>query len=305
MCYGKPLGARLKNIMCIVRYKTFQRWLRQKNGDWYGGFFAVPVPAFRIGRPPVLNETRALIIRMAVDNPQWGLKRIFGELKKLGIRVSRSSIQNILRQADIPPVLFRPQFAWRKFVRTHTHTLAACDFFTKDVWTFRGKVTLYVFFFIELKTRRLHIAGVTRYPKQEWVERRAVKMFDAMKADGFEPAYLIRDRDGKFSGAFDGILKDRGVKVIKTPARSPICNCYAERVVLSIKRECLNHFVVLGKKHLEYLLSNYETYYNELRPHQGIGNVPINGPPESNGDGEIEKVPILGGLFHHYYRKAA
>ena len=165
---------------------------------------------------------------------------------------------------------------------------------------------MYVFFFIELGTRRVHLAGVTQYPKRDWVERRAREVLDVMEESGFHPKYLIRDRDGKYSEEFDKIMSSHGVEVKKTPARNPSCAVYAERWVWSVKHECLNHFVVFGKDHLKYLTICYLNYYNQWRPHQGLGNVPIPGLPPTPTDGDkIECVSILGGLLHHYQRKAA
>lgn len=125
-----------------------------------------------MGRPAIADETRALIIRMASEN-MWGYNRIVGEMKKLGIRVCRSSIQNILREKSLEPTPLRQSSTWKQFIETHMETLIACDFFTKEIWTWRGRVTMYVFFFIELGARRVHLAGMTSYPKRDWVKRRA------------------------------------------------------------------------------------------------------------------------------------
>jgi len=293
--FGKPLGPALKDIISIVRYETFRNWVR---GYIYKG-------NGKVGRPAIPEEIRQLIIRMALNDRSWGYKKILGELKKLGIEVARSTIQNILREAGLEPQPDRKYSSWRKFIDQHINTLIACDFFTKEIWTLRGRVTMYIFFFIELPTRRIHLAGITRYPNQKWVERRAKEVLDIMDESGFQPKYLIRDRDGKFSEDFDKIMNDHGIEVKKTPVRMPLCNVYSERAVQSIKIEALNHFVVFGKRHLEYLTSSYFDYYNNFRPHQGVGNVPINETSLAPPDGEIECVSVLGGLLHHYRRKAA
>jgi putative transposase len=294
--FGKPLGARLKGLITIVTYETFRRWV---NGHIYKG------KKSKAGRPAISAETRELIIRIAKENAHLGYHKIRGELMKLHIKVGRTTIQTILRSLGIEPSPLRRDSRWTDFIRTHMETLIACDFFTKEIWTLRGRVTVYVFFFIELGTRRVHLAGMTRYPKRRWVERRAAEVFNTMKNSGFEPKYLIRDRDGKFSEGFDSIMDRHGISVRKTPAQNPSCNIYAERWVWSVKHECLNYFTVFGKHHLKYIVETYVDYYNRYRPHQGVGNKPISGITESSSDGEVESISILGGMFHHYQRKAA
>jgi putative transposase len=294
--FGKPLGARLKGLITIVTYETFRRWV---NGRIYKG------KKSKAGRPSISAETRELIIRIAKENAHLGYHKIRGELMKLNIKVGRTTIQTILRGLGIEPSPLRRDSRWTDFIRTHMETLIACDFFTKEIWTLRGRVTVYVFFFIELGTRRVHLAGMTRYPKRRWVERRAAEVLDTMKNSGFEPKYLIRDRDGKFSDEFDSIFQSNGLTVVKTPAQNPSCNIYAERWVWSVKHECLNYFSVFGKHHLKYIVETYVDYYNRYRPHQGLGNKPICGIIDSSSDGEIKSISILGGMFHHYQRKAA
>jgi len=294
--FGKPLGPALKDIISIVRYETFCNWVR---GYVYQGKHR------RMGRPQIPTEQKELIIAMARANPSWGYNRILGELKKLGIDVSRATIQKTLRENGLEPTPLRRDSTWNRFIQMHMDTLIACDFFTKEIWTLRGRVTVYVFFFIELRTRRVHLAGMTRYPKRDWVERRAMETLGIMNSSGFEPHYLIRDRDCKFSEEFDGIMTDRGIEVRKTPVKNPSCNIYAERWVWSVKHECLNYFTVFGKHHLKYILESYVSYYNRFRPHQAIGNVPIEAMPPPDTSGKIECESLLGGFFNHYYRKAA
>ncbi len=294
--FGIPLGTRLKGLITIVTYETFRRWA---NGHIYKG------KKSKAGRPATAAEIRELIIRIAKENPQLGYYKILAELKKLQIKVGRTTIQTILKGLGIEPSPLRRDSRWTDFIRTHMQTLIACDFFTKEILTLSGRVTVYIFFFIELGTRRVHIAGMTRHPNRRWVERRAAEVIDTMKESGFEPRYLIRDRDCKFSDEFDELFKNNGVKVVKTPAQNPSCNIYAERWVWSVKHECLNHFVIFGKHHLKYIIESYVDYYNRYRPHRSLGNIPINGLPDGPSTGEIESISILGGMFHHYQRKAA
>jgi len=294
--FGTPLGPRLKDIISIVTYATFRRWV---NGRVYKG------KKSNVGRPAIPKETRELIIRIARENAHLGYYKILGELKKLGVKVGRTSIQTIIKSLGIEPSPLRRDSKWTDFIHTHMETLIACDFFTKEIWTLRGRVTVYVFFFIELRTRRVHLAGMTRYPKRRWVERRAAEVVKTMHDSGFEPKYLIRDRDGKFSEEFDSVFERNGIKVVKTPAQNPSCNIFAERWVWSVKHECLNYFSVFGKHHLRYIIESYVDYYNRYRPHRSLGNVPINGLPDCPIDGEIESISILCGMFRHYRRTAA
>ena len=293
--FGVPLGDRLKDLITIVTYETFRNWAR---GKFYKG-------NGKVGRPGLMDDIKALVILMARENPSWGYPKIKDELKKLGIKIGRTSIQNILKKEGLEPAPLRRDSKWTEFIKTHMDTLIACDFFTKEIWTLKGRITIYVFFFIEIGTRRVHLAGITRYPNQRWVELRTREVLDKMEDGGFHPRYMIRDRDGKFSEDYDKQMKDAGIEVVKTPVKNPSCNVYAERWVWSIKHECLNYFMVFGEEHLKYLVESYLDYYNRFRPHQGIGNVTIEPLPPAPPDGEIESVSILGGLHHHYRRKAA
>ncbi|HOO49672.1 MAG TPA: integrase core domain-containing protein [Alphaproteobacteria bacterium] len=296
--FGKPLGPRLKELISIVTYQTFRRWV---NGHIYQG-------KGKVGRPALPEDVVEIVVRIAKDNPGWGYNRILGELKKLNIQIGRTSIQKILREKGLEPSPLRRDSTWTDFIKTHMNTLIACDFFTKEIWTLRGRVTMYVFFFIELGSRRVHFAGMTRYPNQRWVELRSKEVLENMKISGFEPKYLIRDRDCKFSDNFDKQMNLYGVEVRKTPVKNPSCNVYAERWVWSAKHECLNYFTVLGKHHLGYIVEEYVNYYNHLRPHQSIGNKTIDVTEHSNKrstDGVIKREDILGGLLHNYRREAA
>jgi len=190
-------------------------------------------------------------------------------------------------------------------------TLWATDFFTKDVWTGCGKITYYVLFFIHVGTRRVRVMGMTCQPNGPWVEQQARNLVMELTERGEKATYLLRDGDTKFTEKFDRIFKSEGVKVKQIPYRSPNLNAYAERFVQSIKRECLSQFVVFGERHLEYLIREYEDYYNSVRPHQGLENKPIGivamPPPDSNppNPSEVQCESRLSRLLRHYYRKAA
>ena len=214
--FGQPLGLRLKDLISIVTYQTFRRWV---NGHVYKG-------KGKVGRSGIPEDTQEIVIQIAKDNPGWGYNRILGELKKLFIQIGRTSIQKILKEKGLEPSPLRRDSTWTEFIKTHMNTLIACDFFTKEIWTLWGRVTMYVFFFIELGSRRVHLAGMTRNPNQRWVELRSKEVLDKMKNAGFEPKYLIRDRDCKFSENFDKQMNDYGVEVRKTPVKNPSCKSY-------------------------------------------------------------------------------
>ena len=303
---GAPLGNSIQEILSIVHYKTFLRWVRDERTGTSTEQHS-PAP---FGRPPISANLTELILRLAKENA-WGYRRIQGELKKLGIKVAANTIKKILITNGFHPSPNRTKGDWDKFIKRHIDTLWACDFFTKDVWTGFGKVTYYVLFFIHVGTRRVKITGMSCNPDGPWVEQQARNFVMDLADRGEKGSYLIKDGDTKFTEKFDEIFKTEGIKVKKLPYRSPNLNAFAERFVQTIKNECVSQFVVFGERHLEFLIREYEDYYNTVRPHQGIGNKTIgiipfaplgSSPPEQD---EIECNSRLGGLLRHYYRRAA
>jgi putative transposase len=297
--FGQPLGSKVKELITIVSPRTFARWL--------SGERAQRKPP-ESGRPRKPEEIRQLILRLARDN-SWGYKRIHGELRKLGVRqVSASTICNILRENGLDPGPKRSEGTWHDFIQRHTETLWACDFFTKKVWTRRGLVDVFVLFFMHIGSRRVYVAGMTPNPDRAWMMQQARNMA-ILFADQPQPArYLLRDFDGKFPAEFDAILAARGTHVQKVGPFAPNLNAFAERWVRSIRDECLNHFVVFGEDHLRHLVTQYVAFYNQCRPHQRKGNLPLTGldPPEALvvAPDEIQCDERLGGLLKHYYRRA-
>ncbi len=233
---------------------------------------------------------------------KWGYTKILGELKKLGIiKTSKSTIKNILKEYGIDPLKNRSDDTWDSFLKRTFHTLWACDFFTKSVWSLTGRKLFFVLFFINIKTRKINIAGITDQPNSIWIKEK----LEESKTFFSNPegnAALIRDRDAKFSKEFDQFFADRNINVLKIPFRSPNLNPYAESWVATVKRECLNHFIVLGKVHLEYLVNQFANYYNNFRPHSGKDNEPLTKQP-IKVDGNIYTEEFLGGLINHYYRE--
>ena len=293
--FGTPLGKDLKHIITVVKYETFLLWARsyKRNKD--------PEKINKRGRPKTLEEIRKLVIRLAIENT-WGYVRILGELNKLGVKhLSKTNVKNILKENDIDPIPQRAQDSWNSFIKRHFQTLWACDFFTKQVLTTLGPRLFFVLFFINIKTRRVYVAGSTRFPNQEWVNKQSKNILPFLGSNKNDKSLLIRDRDKKFSNEFDELFKDSGFSVQKTAFMSPNMNAYAESWVGTIKRECLNHFIVFGERHLRYLISEYVAHYNTTRPHSSMGNMPLESRLTKN-TGEIKCRSKLGGIIKDYYR---
>jgi putative transposase len=303
--FGRPLGSALKELISIVSPRTFLRWLAADGRE--RGRRASSV---RPGRPRTAEAIRELVLRLAREN-DWGYTRILGELKKLGVRkVCRSTVVNILREAGLDPGPKRGEDTWDDFIKRHAATLWSCDFFTKQVWTLRGLVEIYVLFFLNVQTRRVYIAGLTVHPDRAWVAQQARNTAMFFAEQDVKPAMLLRDNDGKFGPEFDAVFAAEGVAVKRITPASPNLNARAERWVQTVKRELLDRFVVFGETHLRYLLSEFLSHYHQARPHQSLGNAPPCGPP-SPADGlppdpnEVVCEERLGGLLKHYKRRAA
>jgi putative transposase len=228
-------------------------------------------------------------------------------LKKLGVAgISRSTVANILRAEGFDPGPKRGADTWNGWVERHARTLWACDFLSKKVWTWRGLVEHFVFFFIHIGSRRVHIAGITTNPTEAWVAERGQEMGKVWEMELDQPAYLIRDLDSKFGTAFDKEMRKQGIEVVPVGPRAPNLNAHAERFVQSVKSECLDHFTVLGEQHLRLILSEFVEHYHEERPHQGLGNKPLADPGQPPpAKGKIRCRKRLGGLLKHYHRQAA
>ncbi len=250
------------------------------------------------GRPPLDPAVRELVFRIARENPKWGCVRIQGELRKLGVRVGATTIRSLLRRAGLGPAPRRGGPSWAEFLRAQAEGIVACDFFTVETVWLR---TLYVLFFIEHGTRRVRLAGVTTHPDGIWMRQQARNL--AIDEQLENVRFLIHDRDTKFSGPFDQILAEETVRSIKTPVRSPRANAVAERWVRTVRTECLDQLLVVGRRHLEQILREYLAHYNGERPHRALAlaaptrelHEPRGSPPT-----EIRRRDVLGGLIHEY-----
>ncbi len=243
----------------LVQPDTLLRWHRELvRRHW-------SFPVRPQGRPPLLSQARALVLRLAQENPSWGYKRIHGELKGLGFTLSPSTVWNILRRHGIDPVPRRARLSWREFLRQQAAGIVECDFFTVDtVWLRR----FYVFFFIELERRRVHIAGITSHPNGAWATEQARNVLATLRREGKQPRILIRDRDVKLTKAFDAFLRSEGITVIRTPIAAPQAKAHAERWVGSLRRECLDRILIVSRSQLERVLREYVGQPDEPRSHR-------------------------------------
>jgi transposase InsO family protein len=259
----------------------------------------------RPGRPPIDPEVRALILRLARDNPRWGCVRIEGELRKLGIRASATTIRTLLRVARLGPAPRRTGPTWSEFLRTQAEGIIACDFFSVETAWLR---TLYVLVFIELGSRRIHASPSTAHPDSAWVAQQARNLALGLDVRTTPARFLIRDRDAKFSRPFDAVLRSEGMRVIRTPVHAPNANAYAERVIETIRAECLDWTLILGRGHLDRTLRTYAEYYNRERPHRAVALAsPLPGArdPIPVSPRDVRRRDLLGGLIHEYHGAAA
>jgi putative transposase len=259
----------------------------------------------RPGRPPIDPEVRALVLRLARENPRWGCVRIGGELRKLGIRVGATTIRSLLRNARLGPAPRRTGPTWTEFLRAQAGGIVACDFFTVETAWLR---TLYVLAFIELGSRRIRLSPSTAHPDSAWVTQQARNV--AMDLDDRSTAirFLIRDRDAKFPRSFDEVVRSEGARVILTPVQAPNANAYAERLIETIRAECLDWSLILGRRHLDLTLRTYAEHYNRGRPHRGLDlATPLAEamPPMPIDARDVRRRDLLGGLIHEYHGAAA
>ena len=263
--------------------------------------------AGRVGRPPIRRDIHALVLRLARENPRWGYERIVGELKGLGLVVSATTVRTWLQRAGLGPAGRRGEMTWREFLRTHRRSLLAVDFFTVEtIWLQR----LYVLFFIELGSRRVHMVGCTPTPTAEWVTQHARQLTWTLSERPEPVRYLIRDRDQKFTDSFDEVFRSAGCEIIRTPFRAPKANAVAERFVRTVRSECLDWLLILNEQHLEDVLAVFIEHYDGHRPHRALGLKPPHPTPSSVASPtELDEIRVerrdrLGGLVHEYVRAA-
>ena len=259
----------------------------------------------RTGRPPVSTEITALIVRLATENNGWGYQRIQGELLKLGHRVSASTILRVLKGLKIPPAPQRnTDTTWRTFLHTQAATMLATDFFHVDCAVTLQR--LYCLFVMEVGTRYVHILGITANPDGLWTAQQIRNLLMDLGDRAASFRFLVRDRAGQFTAAFDAVLADARIQVAKIPPRSPRANCYAERFVLTARTEVTDRVLIFGQRHLRTVLAQYEAHYNGRRPHRSRQLRPPlpDQPPADLSRERIKRRAVLGGLINEYERAA-
>jgi len=280
------------HALLLIKPETVLRWHR----EWFRLFWRRKSRSVGLREPRLAPDVIALIRRMAAENRLWGAERIRGELLKVGVRVAKRTVQRHMRGAR--PSTPRGGQSWATFLRNHT--VWACDFLqTYDIW-FRP---VFAFFIVDVNAKRVVHVAVARAPTQAWT---AQQLCNATPF-GQGPQFIIRDRDDRFSAVFDRVAKGTGIRVLRTAVQAPLMNSVCERFLGSVRRECLDHVIVLGEAHLRHVLAEYAVdYFNVARPHQGIRQqIPV--PDErarARFDGSVMGLPVLGGL-HHDYRAAA
>jgi transposase InsO family protein len=258
----------------------------------------------RLGRPPIPAGLRRLVVRLAMENPIWGYRRIHGELAGLGYHVGASTIWKILRSAGLGPSPQRSGPTWAQFVWAQAHAILACDLFHLETV---GLSRLYAFFVVEHATRQVHILGVTTHPSGEWLTQLARNLAIDLNDAGRRFRFLIRDRDTKFTVSFDAVFTAAGIEVIRTPVRAPRANAIAERFVRSVRRELLDRVLIMNQRHASAVLAEYSDHFNHHRPHRAlIQAAPLRPLPlgDRTDTTTVHRHDRLGGLIHEYQQVA-
>jgi putative transposase len=260
------------------------------------------------GRPPTAPSIARLVVRLAIENPLWGYRRIHGELMKLGVMVAPSTVWEILHTAGIDPAPRRAGPTWRQFLHAQAAGILAVDFLHVDTVLLNR---LYVLVFIEHGTRRMHLGGVTANPTGEWTVQQARNLALCLDERFEDIKFLIRDRGSNFTRSFDAVFQATGGRILRTAVQAPRMNAICERLVGTLRHEILDRVLILGEAHLHAVLAEYQTHYNTARPHQGIAQHVPGGERDprriaaTDLDSErIHRKPVLHGLINEYTRAA-
>jgi putative transposase len=297
-------GRKLRQLLLLVQPDTIMGWHR----DLLTRRHAATCRPKRRGRPPTVRSIRVLVLRLAGENPSWGYRRIHGELAALGITVAASTVWEILHRHGVPPSPQRKCTTWAQFLRSQAGALLACDFF--EARTLSG-ARLYVFAVIEHATRRIRILGATAHPTADWVAQLGRNLVMDLQDPQHTARYLIRDRDTKFSRAFDAVLADSGIQIVKSGVQIPRMNSIMERWIQTCRRELLDRTLIWNQCHLLHALHEFESFYNGHRPHRTLAHAaPLRPLPESITEPaqirhlDIHRRDRLNGTLHEYQHAA-
>lgn len=295
---------KLRHFLLLVRPDTILRWHRDLLKRRHA---ATCVPKHR-GRPPTIRSIRALVPRLARENSSWGYRRIHGELAALGITVAASTVWELLREHGIPPAPERQSTTWADFLRSQAEALLACDLF--ETRTLSG-ARLYVFVVLEHSTRRIRVLGAAAHPTAEWIVQLGRNLLMDLEDVSSRARFLIRDRDSKFTAAFDALLADAGLTVVTTGIQIPRMNSLMERWMQTCRHELLDRTLIWNQSHLLHALREFESFYNRHRPHRRLKQAAplcplpesINVPPRI-GHLAVRRRDRLGGTLHEYQHVA-
>ena len=280
---GRKLGTQLRELMSIASYESFRRWVREKEDGRAKQPSSKEKPVRKPGRPRTPDGIRDLVIKIRKES-NLGYTRILGELRKLGIHISRQTVKNILVEAGLTP---NPgdadnQDSWDAFLRRHADTLWQCDFVTKPMWTATGLVDLYLLVFLHLGTRRCWISPCTLNPDSAWVSQQAKNFLMEAEDMDLAPKMVMRDNDTKFTVQFDSVFETSGARIKRNTPVSPNLRAHVERFIQSLKHECLDKFVIVAQRHLNHIRREWSAHYNTERPHEFRDHLPpaCEQPPE-------------------------
>lgn len=299
--FGKSLGRAIEELITIVSPVTFYRWCREKN--------AQKERVKLKGGQRKASEVRKLVIKIA-KTTGFGYTRILGELRKLGIKkISRQTVRNILKEEGIKPGPERTSDGWEEFIKRHGETLWAVDFFAVKAVTARGIQTLYLMAFLCMKTREVIVSKATAHPNSAWVTEQTKVFIEQTKGRKERPAVLMHDKDKKFTKEFIATLKTNGIRSNALPIASPNLNGRVERFIQTIKRECLDKFILFGSRHVDHIVRAWVAYYNTVRSHTERGHLPpVHAVPEEVIKLDRNQIAVrsyVGGLVKAFERNAA
>jgi transposase len=287
---------RRHGLRLLVTPDTIVRWHR----DIVRRRWAARSMRGKTGRPAVRRNIRALVLRLARENPHWGYRRIYGELAGLGVKVAASTVWEILKNAGIDPAPRRTRPGWSQFLRSQAEAILACDFFTADLL---DGTQAYVLAVIEHASRRIRILGVTLHPTGEWTAQQARNLMMDLGESAHRVKFMIRDRGSNYTAAFDAVLADAGIRTVLCNIRTPRMNAIAERWIGGCRRELLDRTLIWNQAHLRRILRQYETHHNQHRPHRSLDSAaPLKLLPEpvQLEQHRVRRHPRVGGMVNEY-----